>query len=55
MPVYIRRNVAFTPPSLADPLDEAVDDEDFIQDPDQVRVYNLRILCSPVSPVTQTI
>ena len=36
MPVYIRTNVNFTPPSLADAvIDE--DEDDFIQDPDQVR------------------
>ena len=36
MPVYIRKNVMFTPPSLADaPVED--NDEDFIQDPDQVR------------------
>ena len=35
MPVYIRKNVSFTPPSIAKMSDE--EDDDYLQDPDQLR------------------
>ncbi|KAK7115868.1 WD repeat-containing protein 93-like isoform X2 [Littorina saxatilis] len=35
MPVYIRKNLSYTPPSIARMSDE--DDDDYLQDPDQMR------------------
>lgn len=35
MPVYIRKNVSYTPPSISNISDE--DDDDYLQDPDQLR------------------
>ena len=38
MPVYLRKNMAFTPPSLADgPDDNSLQEGDFITDPEQMR------------------
>lgn len=35
MPVYLRKNVVYTPPSIENVSDE--DEDDYIQDPEQIR------------------